>query len=100
MNDAKQANTALNTAITLHALNKRCTDDHERERERNFYKLWLANKANRLRQGLDDPAHFIKLYHINDIHAGTKFVHSSLMRSSARNQHSQNRNQEDALSKG
>ena len=20
-----------------------------------FYKLWLANKANRLRQGLDDP---------------------------------------------
>ena len=31
----------------------------ERERER-FYKLWLANKANRLRQGLDDLAHFIK----------------------------------------
>ena len=41
------------------------------ERER-FYKLWLANKANRLRQGLDDLAHFIKLFHINDIHAGTK----------------------------
>ena len=50
--------------------------ERERERERDFYKLWLANKANRLRQGLDDPAHFIKLYHKNDIHAGTKFVHS------------------------
>ena len=59
------------------------------ERERD-HKLWLANKANRLQQGLGDPAHFIKLYYINDIHAGTKF--SSLKRSSAQNRHSQDRN--------
>ena len=40
--------------------------------ETGFYKLWLANKANGLRQGLSDLAPFIKVFHTSGIHAGTK----------------------------
>ena len=49
-------------------------------REREISQALASQQGKSLAARLDDPAHFIKLFYINDIHAGTKFVHSSLIR--------------------
>ena len=38
----------------------------QRMRSERFYKLWLANKANRLQEGANNPAHFIEVVHTTE----------------------------------